>query len=228
MLLLKVIDLISGCLKRKRECVYNENHRENIDRSEPCTYGNSESEHTRESTNRHCIGGDYGEDKHDRESLSQSYFPGGDGGSIVTADELARSSPQKQIHSLPYRKSPNRTIECTHHPKFGPHNLPQNVQFYLDYHHQLVPHHQAFRKHGDDDLSNSTFFSLPLNFKPLLYAIVAFAAYRNSISHPESDIGDFLEFYDTSITALRQSLNETEQDLVPKLLTMLQLATIEV
>jgi hypothetical protein len=61
----------------------------------------------------------------------------------------------------------------------------------------------------------------------LLYAIVAFAAYHHAISQQEDRIQTFLDFYNQSIISLQQALVKKRHS-VATLLTILQLATIEV
>ena len=66
-----------------------------------------------------------------------------------------------------------------------------------------------------------------MNFEPLLYAVVAFAAYHNALSRPDGRIRDFLDSYDRSVSLLRRSLEKSDRHSLPTLLTILQLATIE-
>lgn len=67
-----------------------------------------------------------------------------------------------------------------------------------------------------------------MNFEPLMYAVVAFAAYHNALSREDGKVKDFLDAYNKSVSLLRQSLAKTDRHSLSTLLTILQLATIEV
>ena len=73
-----------------------------------------------------------------------------------------------------------------------------------------------------------TFLEIALNFEPLMYAVVAFAAYHNALSREDGKVKDFLDAYNKSVSLLRQSLAKTDRHSLSTLLTILQLATIEV
>jgi hypothetical protein len=61
-----------------------------------------------------------------------------------------------------------------------------------------------------------------------MYAVVAFAAYHNALSREDGRVKDFLDAYNKSVSLLRQSLAKTDRHSLSTLLTILQLATIEV
>ena len=61
-----------------------------------------------------------------------------------------------------------------------------------------------------------------------MYAVVAFAAYHNALSREDGKVKDFLDAYNKSVSLLRQSLAKTDRHSLSTLLTILQLATIEV
>lgn len=77
-------------------------------------------------------------------------------------------------------------------------------------------------------LPQKTFLEIAINFEPLLYAVVAFAAYHYAISREDGRVKDFLDAYNKSVSALRHSLAKTDRHSLSTLLTILQLATIEV
>lgn len=89
-------------------------------------------------------------------------------------------------------------------------------------------HHYAFKIDGNDFL-NTTFLEIALNDSSgaLLYAIVAFSAYHFALAQGNARISEFLEYYNRSITYLSQSL-KSKKPSITTLLTILQLATIEV
>lgn len=61
----------------------------------------------------------------------------------------------------------------------------------------------------------------------LLYAVVAYAAYHNSLGQPGATIDDFIPYYSRSLSLLRLALESNQWELVPTLLTILQLAQLE-
>ena len=105
--------------------------------------------------------------------------------------------------------------------------LPPDVQTYLDYH-QTLTHHQYFFKHGATEFIHVSLVKYALDFEPLLYAIVGFAAFHRALQNPKGKIQDFLGYYNKSVTLLRKSLFEGHHRTHATLLTILQLATIEV
>ena len=89
-------------------------------------------------------------------------------------------------------------------------------------------HHYAFKYDGGDFLK-TTFIEIAMNdsSSSLLYAIVAFAAYHHTVCRNDDNISIFLSYYNQSIAHLQQSLKDKRHN-VATLLTILQLATIEV
>jgi hypothetical protein len=67
-----------------------------------------------------------------------------------------------------------------------------------------------------------------LKFEPLLYAVACFAAYHRAFQRPNGDVKDFLGYHTKSIKALHESLKRSQKHTYLTILTILQLATIEV
>ena len=105
--------------------------------------------------------------------------------------------------------------------------LPTDVQSQLEYH-QTLTHHQYFFKHDATEFIHVCLVEYALNFEPLLYAIVGFAAFHRTLQNPNGKIQDFLGYYNKSVTLLRRSLFEGHHPTHATLLTILQLATFEV
>lgn len=108
-------------------------------------------------------------------------------------------------------------------------SLPKDVKYYLKYHRDSLTHHHYGFKYDGGDFLKTTFLEIALNDSSaaLLYAIVAFAAYHHTISRDNRRISEFLFYYNKSIACLQQSLKNKRHN-VATLLTILQLATIEV
>jgi hypothetical protein len=71
-----------------------------------------------------------------------------------------------------------------------------------------------------------TLIEVALNFEPLLYAVVGFAAYHYTLGKPDGRLHDFLGYYQKSVNLLRQHIQK--KPTIATILTILQLATIEV
>lgn len=69
---------------------------------------------------------------------------------------------------------------------------------------------------------------MALEYEPLLYAVVAFAAYHHTLEQPQGKINDFLKYYNQSIQLLLKSLASGEKHSEATLATVLQLSTFEV
>ena len=109
--------------------------------------------------------------------------------------------------------------------------LPRDVRKYLNYHKDnLSYHHYAF-KYDSGDFLKTTFLEIALNDSShaLLYAIVAFSCYHYVIREEDdtTSLETFLQYYNKSIVLLQQSLKKKKPN-ITTLLTILQLATIEV
>lgn len=107
--------------------------------------------------------------------------------------------------------------------------IDPEMQMYLQFQRDGMTHYHYSFKVDSQDFVHQELISLAVQFKPLLYAVVAFAAYHHTIRLPddEADFNSFWKYYCDSITKLRKFLesNKDRDDLV--LLTILQLATIE-
>jgi hypothetical protein len=106
--------------------------------------------------------------------------------------------------------------------------LSQDVKFYLQYARtKLTPYHWGF-KYYESPFLRTTLLEVAVRFEPLLYAVVGFAAYHHTLTKTNGKLHDFLDYYNKSVSLLRQSLRKNEKHTVGTLLTILQLATIEV
>lgn len=107
--------------------------------------------------------------------------------------------------------------------------LPKDVKYHLKYHKEnLSKHHYGF-KYDSGDFLKTTFLEIAMNdqSQALLYAIVAFSCYHRTVAQEDPRISTFLSYYNKSIILLQQSLKSKKPG-VTTLLTILQLATIEV
>jgi hypothetical protein len=107
-------------------------------------------------------------------------------------------------------------------------NQPEEVQFYINYAKEtLTPYHWNYAPDGSDFLKNAL-FDIARHYPPLLYALTCFAAYHYSLNRPDGRIEGLLKWHSQSVQALSKSLMNDPKHTVATLLTILQLATIEV
>lgn len=124
------------------------------------------------------------------------------------------------------KKQPKPTLSQIQNKKWA--ELPPEVTFYLNYHRtHLTNYHYAF-KYDHDDFLQKAFLDIAIRSEPLLYAVVGFAAYHYTVSKGEGKIKDFLTYYNKSVTLLRLALTKNPKPNIITLITILQLATIEV
>jgi hypothetical protein len=103
--------------------------------------------------------------------------------------------------------------------------LPPELQFYLGYFCENVTHYHYCVVNDADDFFRSILPGLAIRDEALLYAVAGFSAYHHSMKNPK--IHKFLQYYSRSVTLLLDLLKK-EKHTVGTLLTILQLATIEV
>jgi hypothetical protein len=106
--------------------------------------------------------------------------------------------------------------------------LPHELQFYLGYFYDNVTHYHYCAVSDADDFFRSILTSLAIRNEPLLYAVVGFSAYHHAMKDPNGRINEFLQYYSRSVTMLLECLKKKDKYSVATLLTILQLATIEV
>lgn len=80
----------------------------------------------------------------------------------------------------------------------------------------------------EDDFFKSELPMVAVTFEPLLNALVGFAAYHVTLQNPNGKLNDFLQYYNRSVVQLLRLLERKQTHNVHVLLTILQLATIEV
>ncbi|KAJ3497561.1 hypothetical protein NLG97_g1803 [Lecanicillium saksenae] len=107
-------------------------------------------------------------------------------------------------------------------------SLPSDYQMHLQYLYENVTcHHYCLANDTDNFFVRGMIIEASRN-KLLLNAVVAFAAYLRSTEQPDGKLRDFLLYYNRSITLLLECLKHEQTHNLPTLLSILQLATIEV
>jgi len=106
--------------------------------------------------------------------------------------------------------------------------LPQELQFHLNYYVKNITSYHYCIVSDSDDFFQTVLPGLAIRNEALLYAVVGFAAYHHALKDPNGQISQFLQYYNRSVTQLLSFLKKKEKHSVITLLTILQLATIEV
>jgi hypothetical protein len=109
-------------------------------------------------------------------------------------------------------------------------SLPTDLQYYLDFYATSVTHYNYGMVNDVDDFFRTILPAIAVQSgnEPLLYALVGFSAYHRTLQDPNGQIKEFLQYYNKSVTMLLSSLKRSEKQSIATLLTILQLATIEV
>ena len=235
-----------GCRKGKRECIYPGASTSAASSSKPSRKGSKagESNESASSASEDEEGDgksalpailDHEEDISEPQSAASSQSRKSSNaalaasrGSIASTAETGSSSrdaSRPQANRAPSKHSVKPSIS---HSSRWP-GLPRDVKAYLKYHKQSLSHHHYAFKYDAGDFLKTTFLEIAMNddSQALLYAIVAFAAYHHAVASGDNKISPFLSYYNRSINMLKTSL-ETKRPNVTTLLTILQLATIEV
>ncbi|KAL8666240.1 MAG: hypothetical protein Q9168_007521 [Polycauliona sp. 1 TL-2023] len=142
-----------------------------------------------------------------------------------------KSSPQSPSH--PDSRGPRHmeldTPESSLSPeKISLSHLPYEQRFYLDYLRNHITHHHYFFRLDAGYFLHHILIEQALSYAPLLHAVVGFAAFQATLGKPNGKIQDFLGYYNRSVSLLRKSLASGQKHTIATLLTILQLATIEV
>ena len=109
-------------------------------------------------------------------------------------------------------------------------HLNKDIQYHLGYYCKNITYYSYGIPNDPDGFFSSTLLSLAIREgnEALLYAIVGFSAYHSTLRHPHGKVEDFLGYYNRSVNNLLSSFKRGDGHGLANLLTMLQLATIEV
>ncbi|KAL5629927.1 hypothetical protein BROUX41_001533 [Berkeleyomyces rouxiae] len=106
-------------------------------------------------------------------------------------------------------------------------HLSPDMQDCLDWYYTNITHYHYFILSDASDFFAVTLPRLALLDETLLYGLVAFAAYLRALTNPNSSIKDFLAYFNRSITTMIGHLKAREETSVVRLVSILQLATLE-
>ena len=106
--------------------------------------------------------------------------------------------------------------------------LPPDLQIYLTYFYENITHLHYSLKADPGDFLKTLFIDAALRNDALLHAVVGFAAFQRTLHSHDGKIQDFLQYYNKAVSLLLSSLQRGDKHSTGTLLTILQLATIEV
>lgn len=107
-------------------------------------------------------------------------------------------------------------------------HLTEDLRFYLIYHQEVLTFRHYLLKEFADHFVHQTLTELALQYEPLLYAIVGFAAYHHCVQNGNAKLYSFLKYYNKALVLLRESLSSREKHSEATLATVLVLTTFEV
>jgi len=95
-----------------------------------------------------------------------------------------------------------------------------DIQKYLQYHDESITYYHYFLKFDMEDFIHMELIDLALTYEPLLYAVVAFAAYHHTLKQADGQITKFLSYYSKSLNLLMRSLAKGAKPTEATLLTV--------
>lgn len=107
-------------------------------------------------------------------------------------------------------------------------HLSNDVQKYLGYFGARITNYHYLIPYDGDNFFTSVLLHYAVRHEPLLNAVVGFAAYHAALQDLNGNLHDFLSYYNKSVTLILTSLKAKEAYTPEVLLTILQLAAIEV
>ncbi|OGM44686.1 Zn(II)2Cys6 transcription factor [Aspergillus bombycis] len=106
-------------------------------------------------------------------------------------------------------------------------HLPEDVRFYLAFHQGYMTPRHYFMRSDSHRFVHQSLIELALQYDPLLYAVVGFAAYHHCVQTGNGKLYTFLKYYNMALKMLRKSLASSEDHSEATLITVLVLTTFE-
>ena len=155
--------------------------------SEECSASNAKS-------TKHAVRNQYTEDDGDTSEIPLDKPPQSDitqmsnASSPLTRDGSASTSVTLESKLTPSSHFTDLTEDLAWT------NLPNDLQYYLDYHQKSVTYHHYFFKHDANHFLHNILIEQALCYDPLLYAVVGFSAFqvRRCLSIPRVSLPQLL------------------------------------
>lgn len=142
----------------------------------------------------------------------------------------SRSSPSSFAEAptshAPLPFGPQDFTATDEYPGWG--DLPSDYQQHLHWFHENITHYHYGLPIDTDDFFKAILPQAARWSEPLLNALTAFSAYQQTIQDPNGKLSDFLGYYNRSIKLLLEVLQTKQKHNVTTLMTILQIAQIEV
>jgi hypothetical protein len=168
------------------------------------------------SSNLHRVGS-----RQDSETPSQDETKSSSpSASTGTTSSLTMATHQLAEFSLPASLGPAVRPDWS--------QLPADFRHYLNYFSENITNYHYCMVADSDGFFRTILPNIAIRNDALLYAVVGFAAYHQTLQNPNGKIQEFLQYYNKSVTILLNFLKRKEKHNIATLLTILQLATIEV
>ncbi|KAL2793560.1 hypothetical protein BJX66DRAFT_223065 [Aspergillus keveii] len=106
-------------------------------------------------------------------------------------------------------------------------HLPEDIRFYYSYHRDSINFRHYFLNPRSASFVRDALLEYALQYEPLLYAIVGFAAYHHCVQTNGAKLYTFLRYYNKALSLLRKSLGSGEPYSEATLATVLVLTTFE-
>lgn len=107
-------------------------------------------------------------------------------------------------------------------------HLPKDLQFYLSYYQNNITCLHYSLKTNKDQFFKEVLIDAALRNDALLNALVGFSAYQYLLQKGTGRLQEFLQYYNKAVSLLLKSFMAGERHSMGLLMTILQLATIEV
>lgn len=142
--------------------------------------------------------------------------------------ELSSSSPSTEASSRLDSMSTRSGSVGLYPQEQGTSHLTEDLRFYLIFHQEVLTFRHYLLRNWCDRFVHQTITELALQYEPLLYAVVGFAAYHYCVQSGNGKLFTFLKYYNKAMTLLRESLSSGEKHTEATLATVLVLTTFEV
>jgi len=147
---------------------------------------------------------------------------------ISSTEKTTSLSPFSSISGESSHRPPRKSLEGESSAGRKVSELDPTLSFFLDYRRKNVTHHDYGLIYDGCGFLHTYLIDQALTDDALLYAVVSFASYHYTIRKPDGVLQDFLGFYSRSLRLLRHTLQRGRDHNIATLLTILQLALLEV
>jgi hypothetical protein len=221
-----------GCRKGKRDCVYPEPKSKSKRKKKQSNESPLLDEHDNQEGNESSADSlEHLDEEEPCSAISEEPRSSLDFRKERTVSEATNLSDSPTLVDIESSQKLYRADSTTIHPislSGGVADLPEDLKLLLQYARENITHWHYNMIVDGPNFVEMSIFQNALIYEPLLYALCCFAAYHKSIRAPDGEIKDFLKYHSRSIRSLQDSIKTMKKHNFLTLITILQLATIEV